>query len=819
MRFAELQAGARRPGLVMLVLACMSASGCADGLAPFSAATAPQELTAVVARAGAVRLTWAPAVGQSGAVLSYIIERRAALTGPFVEVARLSALSVGALQWFDTDVAPETIYGYRVSALTELGDRSTPSVVSGVVTPPPPGIQVATTSVVTSSESLDPDGYNLLITGPDTVRAVLGTTATRRFSPLRVGQYTVSLSGITSRCSTPTPTQKVIVTDTLATTITPVAFTVTCKDPNRGDIAVVTAVTGDSLDDGWTIDVLGTASDTTLPPAQRAFAAQRSQTVGAPRTDFANLRPGSYNVTIRGLAGNCTLQGGAMQRTVTVGKLAEAMVAFDVVCVGATPPPRPVSTAPFIWRNKWTPRSAAPGAGVVLEASLDLTARSSQAVKGVQAVLRYDPAVLRFESEDIGQLTQLIFNAGTPGLISFIAAAPGNTPARTGLVSLAKFQFTVIGTAGTRSATLTTGLLASSPTPFQDSVRVVEDTITVGAGGSAPNQPPAAQFTGPTTGTVGTAVSFSAAGSSDVDGTIASHAWAFGDNTTATGVAPTKTYTAAGAYTVTLTVTDNQGASASRTGTIVISNAVAPPSGAPAPVVRANGPYSAQVGVALALSSAGTTNATSFSWALGNGQVATGSSPTVTYAAAGTYTIVLTATGASGTTSTAQATATITAAQPPPPPPTNARPLVWRNVVQAYDAANNNIALQIVYDLSANIAETTGPEALRSFVVDSLRWDASKLQFLSLNYGPGMVDVATNQPGASAGRLSLRASTTSGLDQGTLVIATIRLRPIGGSGQTVTTSTFLGPLIGTAATNSFSYNSKTTVVEGQFTLP
>ena len=161
------------------------------------------------------------------------------------------------------------------------------------------------------------------------------------------------------------------------------------------------------------------------------------------------------------------------------------------------------------------------------------------------------------------------------------------------------------------------------------------------------------------------------------------------------------------------------------------------------------------------------------------------------------------------------ATATITA----PPPPVNTQPLVWRNLVQAYDVANNSIALQIVYDLNANVTETPGAEALRSFVVDSLKWDASKLQFLSLNYGPGMVDVSTNQTGASSGRLALRASTTPGLDQGNIVIATIRFRPIGTAGQTVTTNTFLGPLLGTTATNSFSYNSKTSIVEGQFTLP
>ncbi|MCU0623924.1 MAG: fibronectin type III domain-containing protein, partial [Gemmatimonadaceae bacterium] len=148
-------------------------AACADGLAPLSSADAPQDVTVAVARAGAVRLRWTPASGQRGTVLAYIIERRTALDGPFVEVARVSAAVTGELQWLDTDVAPETIYGYRVSALTDLGDRSSPSVIAGIVTPPPPGIQVVTTVSATVTEALDADGYQLMIAGPDTITAVL----------------------------------------------------------------------------------------------------------------------------------------------------------------------------------------------------------------------------------------------------------------------------------------------------------------------------------------------------------------------------------------------------------------------------------------------------------------------------------------------------------------------------------------------------------------------------------------------------------------------------------------------------------------------
>ena len=803
-------------------------AGCADGLAPLTVAPAPQELVATSLRPGVVQLRWKPVIATTGSVASYVIERRIAPASKFVEVARVQITS-GALEltWIDTDVAPQTVYGYRVLAQTDLGDRSPPSVVGGVVTPPPPGIDIITLSTSTTSEALDPDGYQVSIMGPDTVRATVNGSAVRRFSPLRTGRYTIELSGLIARCSGSRLRQEIEVTDTTARTISAVTFDVTCRDPNRGEFTVATTVTGDSLDREWTIDVLGQAADTTVPAADRVFSRTVTQTGGAPSTGFTNLLPGTYNVKILNVAGNCSVSGSA-ERTISVAKESVATVAFAVTCVGSAPVPPPVSNAPFVWRNRWNPRTAAPGSTVLLESSLDLTARAGQTVKGVQGVFRFDPAALRFEDAEDGQLPTQAINSSIPGQISVLAAVSASTPARTGVVGIIKLRFTVLGAAGTKVVSRLTAPQASSQqvlgqqsVPIDSLLQVANDTLTVGTGGATPNQPPVAQFTGPTTGVVNAALAFNGSGSSDPDGTIASYSWNFGDNTSAAVASPNKTYTAAGTYSITLTVTDNGGATATRTGSITITAGTTPPpppSGT-APVARANGPYTAQVGVPLTLSSAGSTNATSFSWALGNGQTATGASPTVTYPTAGTYTIVLTATGASGATNTSQTTATISAAPPPPPPPSNTTPLVWRNLFQAYDLANNSVALQIVYDLNANVTETPGPEALRSFVVDSLKWDTSKLQFLSLNYGPGMVDVSTNQTGVSSGRLALRASTTPGLDQGNLVIATIRFRPVGTAGQAATTSTFLGPLLGTPATGSFSYNSKTSIIEGQFTIP
>ena len=58
---------------------------------------------------------------------------------------------------------------------------------------------------------------------------------------------------------------------------------------------------------------------------------------------------------------------------------------------------------------------------------------------------------------------------------------------------------------------------------------------------------------------------FDAGASTDPDGTIATYAWSFGDNSTGTGRTTSHTYSAVGTYTARLTVTDNAGATASST--------------------------------------------------------------------------------------------------------------------------------------------------------------------------------------------------------------------------------------------------------------
>ncbi|MCP5286278.1 MAG: PKD domain-containing protein [Burkholderiaceae bacterium] len=79
----------------------------------------------------------------------------------------------------------------------------------------------------------------------------------------------------------------------------------------------------------------------------------------------------------------------------------------------------------------------------------------------------------------------------------------------------------------------------------------------------------------PTQGQTPLTVDFSAAGSSDPDGSIAAYTWIFGDGSSGSGATANHTYTSPGSYTAQLRVTDNSGMTTTRSTTIVVDPVVA----------------------------------------------------------------------------------------------------------------------------------------------------------------------------------------------------------------------------------------------------
>ncbi|WP_028986261.1 S8 family serine peptidase [Thermicanus aegyptius] len=85
--------------------------------------------------------------------------------------------------------------------------------------------------------------------------------------------------------------------------------------------------------------------------------------------------------------------------------------------------------------------------------------------------------------------------------------------------------------------------------------------VTAGGGGDEPeNQAPIAVIRAISSTKQNKPTTFDASQSRDVDGTIVSYSWDFGDGGTAGGANVSHRFTAPGTYTVTLTVTDNDGA-------------------------------------------------------------------------------------------------------------------------------------------------------------------------------------------------------------------------------------------------------------------
>jgi PKD repeat protein len=70
---------------------------------------------------------------------------------------------------------------------------------------------------------------------------------------------------------------------------------------------------------------------------------------------------------------------------------------------------------------------------------------------------------------------------------------------------------------------------------------------------------------------------FNGAASSDVDGSIVSYAWSFGDGASGNGVEVAHGYSSEGTFAVTLTVTDDDGATNSVTGSVTVQSAVVDP--------------------------------------------------------------------------------------------------------------------------------------------------------------------------------------------------------------------------------------------------
>ena len=233
------------------------------------------------------------------------------------------------------------------------------------------------------------------------------------------------------------------------------------------------------------------------------------------------------------------------------------------------------------------------------------------------------------------------------------------------------------------------------------------------------------------------------------------------------------------------------------------------------PVARPGGPYGGVAGALISFNGTGSSDPdgtiASYTWDFGDGGTASGAAPTHTYAGAGTFPVSLTVTDNVGATGTATTTATVSSAG-------GAKPFTWRSDFGSINAADSLVTLTISLDLSTDIPQTAGPEALDSWRVDSLIWNAAVLRYFAFNFGPGGAG-AVNPTDASRGKLTFNGVQGTSNNGGVITIATIKFKVVGGPGAATSTRTALGLLLGTPATGSFSYGGLTTVQEGSLSVP
>lgn len=786
--------------LGLLALGCATDSPLGGGL------EAPVEVRAAAISVNSIQVSWTIPAGVDIPNTNFQVQRRIDLAGRFETIATLSA-SAGS-GYLDTGLEPGTFYGYRLLSQSKLGDVSTPSTVAGALTPPVPGIQLQTVlGVGTGVAIADPNGYRLHITGGIDTTLRLSAVESRVLAPLPVGDYTLTLSDVLPTCTIAGDTVRMVsVTDQGTATQQKVIFNATCLDPTLGGIVAIVDVAGDSLDaDGFRLDYAGIIPGDTLP----VLGGGSLPNTGGSLT-FPRLRPGDYEVSLTDVESPCHITGPASHSITTAAQVTDT-ARFQITC-----PTRGSGSGPFVWRNAFTPQTAANGETVTLDVTVDLTAVPTQDFGVAQGIVSYNSAVLQYVSGTAppgSGLTNLTVNASTPGSITFGNFATGVPPK--GLVGVARFTFQVKNTTGT-SATVTQLQIAAAGdgfTALDTLFRVVEDTFSVGAGSG--NLAPSASAGGPYSGAAGAAINFNSAGSSDPDGTIASYAWTFGDGATSSLAAPSHSYASAGSYTATLTVTDNQGANGTAQASVTVSGGGG---GNLAPMAVAGGPYTGAAGAAIAFSSAGSTDSdgsiASYAWDFGDGGSSTLANPGHIYAAAGSYTATLTVTDNQGATGSAQASVTIA--------PASTTPFAWTGSFGGLESGLNTYPLTITLNLTQDVSQTTGPEALGSFAVDSLTWDPAVLQYFSLSFGSGGGSFnTTDAVGGCKCKLVFSGAPSAGSNSGVVTIATVRFRPAPGAapGSHTTTHTGLGPVLSTSALGSFSYSSLIQVVEGTLTLP
>jgi hypothetical protein len=146
-------------------------------------------------------------------------------------------------------------------------------------------------------------------------------------------------------------------------------------------------------------------------------------------------------------------------------------------------------------------------------------------------------------------------------------------------------------------------------------------------------------------------------------------------------------------------------------------------------------------------------------------------------------------------------------------------PLTWRNDFGPVSPTDSVVTLTLTLDLSTDIPETTGPEVLGSWRVDSLKWNPAVLQYVDCDFGQEGAGSVNPTDAVAHGKLLLNGVQSIYGSTGVVALAYVRFKVIGGSGQATTTTTTLGAVRGTAGSGFFEYLPFTSILEATLQAP
>ena len=202
--------------------------------------------------------------------------------------------------------------GENPRAITVTAGSSVTAAFVLTCTTPPAASGAVRLATTTSGASPDPDGYAFAVDGG--AAQPIGTGASTTVAAVAAGNHSVTLSGLAGNCTVQGTNPRAVTVAAGATA--EVSFAVTCTAAT-GSLRIKTTTTGDSPDpDGYTATVdAGTA---------------QSIDVNGTRT-VSGLNPGSHQVTLGGLASNCTVSG-SNPRSATVNAGNTVEISFSVSC-------------------------------------------------------------------------------------------------------------------------------------------------------------------------------------------------------------------------------------------------------------------------------------------------------------------------------------------------------------------------------------------------------------------------------------------------------------------------------------------------------